>query len=86
MLKIATTPQGEALEGKKTRERRLNDIGSVRLEMVSIYQAMKSRRIDSTDGKSLVWVLQTIRDTLKVADLEKRLEELEKRLQDGGNG
>ncbi len=60
----------------------LHDINAVRREMSKVYRDMRLRKIDSQDGARMVYVLDRIAKLHELADLERRLQELE-RITDG---
>lgn len=55
----------------------LKTIDDVRLEMASVYRAMKSGEIECSDGTKFVYVLNTIAKAIELHDIEKRIELLE---------
>lgn len=56
----------------------LHDLNAVRREMAKVYRDMRLKRVDSQDGARLVYVLTQIAKLHEMADLEHRLNELEK--------
>jgi hypothetical protein len=55
----------------------LATINDVRLEMASVYRAMKGGSIEAGDGSRLVYVLGQIGKMIELHDIEKRVEQLE---------
>lgn len=55
-------------------------LAGVMKEMGVIYREMHQRRRDHAEGRSLVWVLTQIRDSIEAAVIEARLDEIEKRV------
>ena len=55
----------------------LSTINDVRLEMASVYRAMKSGNIEAGNGSRLVYVLGQIGKMIELHDIEKRVEQLE---------
>jgi hypothetical protein len=58
----------------------LSTINDVRLEMASVYRAMKSGNIEAGNGSRLVYVLGQIGKMIELHDIEKRVEQLEGKL------
>ena len=58
----------------------LSTINDVRLEMASVYRAMKSGNIEAGNGSRLVYVLGQIGKMIELHDIEKRVEQLEVKL------
>ena len=56
----------------------LKTIDHLRLEMGKVYREMRSGDLDSQTGSRLVYVLGEIRKLIELADLEKRIEQLER--------
>jgi hypothetical protein len=65
--KVLPTPKGI----------KLNTIDAVRVEMASVYRAMKSGKIECSDGTKFVYVLNAIAKAIELHDIEKRIELLE---------
>lgn len=58
----------------------LATINDVRLEMASVYRAMKGGNIEAGNGSRLVYVLGQIGKMIELHDIEKRVEQLEGKL------
>ena len=58
----------------------LSTINDVRLEMASVYRAMKGGNIEAGNGSRLVYVLGQIGKMIELHDIEKRVEQLEGKL------
>ena len=58
----------------------LSTINDVRLEMASLYRAMKAGNVEASDGSRLVYVLGQIGKMIELHDIEKRVDQLEGRL------
>ena len=58
----------------------LKTINDVRLEMASVYRAMKGGSIEAGNGSRLVYVLAQIGKMVELHDIEKRVEKLEGKL------
>ena len=58
----------------------LATINDVRLEMASVYRAMKGGSIEAGNGSRLVYVLAQIGKMVELHDIEKRVEKLEGKL------
>jgi len=56
----------------------LKTMGQVRAEMARVYRQTREGKIDSQDGSRFVYMLVQIGKMVELADLEKRLESLEK--------
>lgn len=74
---------GEVVEytptGKPARYRaKLDTLGDIKKEMVKVYRASRSNLLDTQDATKQIWMLQAIGKVIVDADLEKRLEALEK--------
>jgi hypothetical protein len=57
----------------------LSNLRDVRLEMAHVYREMDAGRIKTQDATRRVYVLDAIGKVITVAELEKRLAELEER-------
>ena len=57
----------------------LSTLRDVRLELAAVYRKMDSGEIESQDGTRRAYVLKTIADILVLADLERRVLELEEK-------
>lgn len=57
----------------------LKTIDQVRLEMAKVYRDCRHGRLEVGDGAKLVFMLGQIGKMIELADLERRLIELEKR-------
>lgn len=55
----------------------LSNLRDVRLELAHLYRRMDSGEIPSIDGSKRAFVLKLIADVITVADIERRLIELE---------
>ena len=64
---------------KPTPSIHLKTIDDVRLEMSKIYRDMKYKRIETSDGTKLVYVLSQIGKMIELHDIERRLIVLENR-------
>ena len=58
----------------------LSTINDVRLEMASVYRAMKGGSMEVGNGSRLVYVLAQIGKMVELHDIEKRVEKLEGKL------
>lgn len=67
--KVLPTPKGI----------KLKSIDDVRVEMASVYRAMKSGSIETGDGTKLVYVLGQIGKMIEIHDIERRIELLEEK-------
>lgn len=56
------------------------NINDVRLEMASVYRAMKGGSIEAGDGSRLVYVLGQIGKMIELHDIEKRINLIEEKL------
>ena len=86
---LPQTYDGQTLEPEDTPARipvPLSRLRDVRLEMASVYRAMKRKEIPAQEGTRLVYVLRSIADVLEIEELERRIEELEERSALVGNG
>jgi len=57
----------------------LSTLRDVRLELAAVYRQMHSGEIESQDGTRKAYVLKTIADVIALADLERRIADLEER-------
>ena len=74
------TPQEKGgRDGKPRRRIDLVTLRDVRLEMAHVYREMDAGTIEHADGTKRVYVLDTIAKVITVAEIERRLEELEAR-------
>lgn len=67
--KVLPTPKGI----------KLKSIDDVRVEMASVYRAMKKGSIETGDGTKLVYVLGQIGKMIEIHDIERRIELLEEK-------
>jgi hypothetical protein len=58
----------------------LATINDVRLEMASVYRAIKCGNIEASIGSRLVYVLAQISRMIELHDIEKRVQQLEGKL------
>lgn len=63
----------------RRRKPKLTTLDGVRTEMSRIYREMESGKRDSGEGGRLIYALIAIGKVLEVADLERRVDELERR-------
>lgn len=57
----------------------LSTLRDVRLELAAVYRKIDAGEIESSDGSRRAYVLKTIGDIIELAELEKRIQELEQR-------
>lgn len=57
----------------------LSTLRDVRLEMAAVYRRMDAKEIESQEATRRVYVLRSIADVIELADLEKRIQDLEER-------
>ena len=62
---------------RKVRIGRLDTLGGVLKEMGRVYRQTRRGDIDDQHGARLVGMLRAMRETIEVADIERRLEALE---------
>ncbi len=62
------------------RNRRLDSLKSVRLEMAEVYHRMKAGRVPTQDGGRMVYALAQLAGVLAEETAETRLAELERQL------
>lgn len=55
----------------------LSTLRDVRLELAAVYRQMDAGEIESQDGTRRAYVLKTIADVITLAELERRIQELE---------
>lgn len=55
----------------------LSGLRDVRLELAAVYRQMDAGSIGTQDGTRKAYVLKTIADVITLAELEKRIQELE---------
>ena len=80
--KFATTIDNHSGDILPTPSKKIDlaTINDVRLEMASVYRAMKGGSIEAVDGSRLVYVLAQIGKMVELHDIEKRVEKLEGKL------
>jgi hypothetical protein len=80
--KFATTIDNHSGDILPTPSKKIDlaTINDVRLEMASVYRAMKSGNIEAGNGSRLVYVLGQIGKMIELHDIEKRVEQLEGKL------
>lgn len=81
------TIDGKTLEPDPTTPHRRIDLSTlrdVRLELAAVYRRMDAGEIESQDGTRRTYVLKAIADVIELADLERRIRELEERRSAGG--
>lgn len=74
----AATGREIASPPPKRRQFRLTSLSAVRKEMAGVYAAVRNGEIDSTEGARLTYMLSSIGKIIVDAELEKRIEALEK--------
>lgn len=57
----------------------LSSLRDVRLELAHVYRQMDSGDIESQEGTRRAYVLKMVADVITLAELEKRIEDLEER-------
>ena len=57
----------------------LSTLRDVRLELAAVYRQMDAQEIGTQDGTRKAYVLKTIADVITLAELERRIAELEDR-------
>lgn len=77
---------GGASNSVKPRRIDLSSLKDVRIELAAVYRQMDSGVIESADGTKRAYVLKTIADVITLAELEKRIQELEDRQAIPGTG
>lgn len=60
---------------------KLDSLQDVRREMAKVYREARSGIIEAQDGTKLVWILAAVGKVVEGSDLEKRIDELEKKQQ-----
>jgi hypothetical protein len=55
----------------------LSSLRDVRIELAAVYRKMDAGAIPSQDGTRRAYVLKTIADVIALAELEKRIQDLE---------
>ena len=93
-MKRSDKKKTQALEGetlpadptppKEPRRIDLSTLRDVRLEMAHVYREMDGGKIETQDGTRRTYVLRQIADVITIADIERRLVELEERQKLGG--
>lgn len=74
-----TPPKLTGKDGKPRRRIDLSSLRDVRLEMAHVYREMEAGLIETQDGTRRVYVLAEIGKVITVAEIERRLTELEGR-------
>ena len=77
-------PQGEESNGKGRRRIDLATLRDVRIEMGHVYRGLDAGDIEPADGTKRIYILRNIADVITIAEIEKRLEDLELRQLPGG--
>ena len=62
---------------KPTRGVTLKSLRHVRIELCNVYNAVKQGRMDSQEGSRRTYILGQIGKVIEVAELERRLDQLE---------
>ena len=75
----AATGKPDGTPGKPKRRIDLSSLRDVRLQLAVVYRQMDSGEIESQEGTRKAYVLKTIGDVIEMADLERRIAELEER-------
>lgn len=70
-----TPPTGQ----QEKRRIDLSTLRDVRLELAAVYRKMDAGEIESADGTKRAYVLRQIADVIELAELEKRIQDLEDR-------
>lgn len=71
------TPASGNGKGKAPRRIDLSNLRDVRIEMAHVYRQVDAEQIESSEGSRRVYMLRQIADVITIAELEKRIEELE---------
>lgn len=75
------SPRAIGKDGKPRRRIDLSTLRDVRLEMANVYREMEAGTIEDAAGTKRVYVLRNIADVITVAEIERRLIELEDKQQ-----
>ena len=59
---------------------KLNALEDVRREMASVYREARGGRMDTSEAGRLAYILSSIGKLIEATEIEKRLEQLERRL------
>lgn len=81
--KVDPTPSNGAF-GKNGRRIDLSSLRDVRLEMARVYRMMDAGEIEDASGTKKIYALEGIGKIITVAEIERRIQELEDR--QAGNG
>src|SRR5690349_9367679 len=65
--------------GKRPRRIDLSTLRDVRLELAAVYRMIDAGEIPSQEGTRRAYVLRAIGEIIELAELERRIEELESR-------
>jgi hypothetical protein len=57
----------------------LSSLRDVRLELAVLYRQIDAGKLDSQDGSRRAYILRQIHDVIVTAEIERRLDELEKK-------
>jgi hypothetical protein len=79
----AKANEAEAVRKKPIRVERLDTVGRVITEMGKLYREARRGEIDSGDAARLARILQLLRQGLETADLERRIEAIERSMNGG---
>ena len=74
---VTVDPSGEVITPTRPRRIDLATIDDCRLEMATVYRAMKSGEIETSEGTKLVYVLGQLGRLIEAHEIEKRIELLE---------
>lgn len=59
---------------------KLNTLEDVRREMASVYREARGKRMDTSEAGRLAYILSSIGKLIEATKIEKRLEQLERKL------
>ena len=77
------TIDGTTLKIVPTPKVKLQTLDDIRVEMSRIYRESKSGRRDTADASRMIFMLSQIGKMIELADVEKRLITLERRMHSG---
>ena len=67
-------------------KRKMDSAGAVKTEMARLYRRTAAGEMDSEDLKAAIWALRQIADVAERAELEQKIAQLERKLQEAIRG
>ena len=79
-------PPVKVHDGWGKAKRKMDSAGAVKTEMARLYRRTAAGEMDAEDLKAAIWALRQIADVAEKAELEQKIAQLERKLQEAIRG